>query len=111
MKFGVDLKERERILKVHAFLPGREAILKSMADTRARGWLTISSKIEDYKKLLGKKGKILQVHSGVVEAVKVDIEGNASYWSYKDLILLEDDVEELEPRMFHFDVSLLNTGV
>ena len=105
----MDDKERYRILKKHGFLPGRYVILRSYTDTKNRGWLSPREKKPD--NLIGKRGIIESVHENVIEAVKVyfEKEGDRRYWSYKDLMMAE--IEEPEPRIFHFDISLLNTGV
>lgn len=99
-------EKREKILKIHELLPGRYVTLKSMKDTKSRGWISQADRL---KHLIGEKGCVKKVHENVFEAVKVHLDcGDERFWSYQDLELISI---EPEPRIFHYDVSLLNTGV
>jgi len=101
----IAIKDEEKILKIHNLLPGRHVKLISSKDTKDRGWV---SHPDQLKHLIGKIGCVQRIHENVLEAVKVRIDGDERFWSYQDLELVSD---EPEPRIFHFDVSLLNTGV
>lgn len=94
----------KRISKIHNCLPGRTVILKSITDTKRRGWITPGND-DSRSALLGKKGCIKEVHENVFEAVKVTFEnGDERYWSYQDLMLVE---VEQKPKIFHFDPAYL----
>lgn len=95
-------EKREKILQLHEIVPGREVILKSCLNTKARGWLSGRSPIE----LVGKRGLVTKVHNDVLEAVKVRFGPTEErFWSYKDLTLVP--FEKPKPIIFLYDPKML----
>lgn len=97
-------KERERILKIHHFLPGRRAKLISTSITRSNGWCQGNT-----KELVGQSGKVIAIHENVNEAVRVELHpsGDIRYWHHEDLeLIMPKDDSDLKPVFF--DTSVLD---
>jgi len=94
--------KREKILKIHEFLPGRTVILKSTEKTMSMGWVT-----KNHEHLIGKTGCVTMVHENVCQAVKVDLNNGEDkrFWHFEDLEL---QVEEIPPVIIHFDPSFID---
>lgn len=96
------LTERERrenrILKIHPFLVRRPVKIVSTKYTRQKGWND-----KAITKLVGKTGVVTEVHSNVIEAVRVQIDGSEinEYWHHQDLQLQNIKEETIEPIFFN----------